>query len=275
MTDEQVHRTIQSDPVAGASALRLLVVDDDPLGRSLMEIMLSPFGYRIEYACDGQEALQAIQSQRHDLVFMDLVLPDMNGMDVSRQVRDWEAGKRHLPIIAVTAYDLPGQPLEMIKAGLDDYVFKPYDARGLRRMIQLYTSPDGHDGLAESGSDRQRTLAEAPVLDYKSSLADLSGDAEGYRGLLKDFLAGLPARLEKMVQAEAAGDYERLGRETHSLKGISAGLGAMRLSRLAAYLNYCCGEGPRQRAAETLERVRQGMIELQEEASSYLASPVG
>ena len=240
-----------------------------------MEIMLSPYGYRIEYACDGQEALQAIKSQRHDLVFMDLVLPDMNGMDVSRQVRDWEAGKRHLPIIAVTAYDLPGQPLEMIKAGLDDYVFKPYDARGLRRMIQLYTSPDVHVGLTEAGSDGSHSLADVPVLDYKSSLADLSGDAEGYRGLLKDFAAGLPKRLEKMVEAEAARDFERLGREAHSLKGISAGLGAMRLSRLAAYLNYCCGEGPRQGAAEALERVKQGMMELQDDAGSYLATPVG
>ncbi len=275
MTEEQVDRTVQSDPVAGERALRLLVVDDDPLGRSLMEIMLSPYGYQIEYACDGQEALQAIDAQHYDLVFMDLVLPDINGMDVSRQVRDREAGRRHLPIIAVTAYDLPGQPLEMIKAGLDDYIFKPYDARGLRRIIQLYTNPDGRDGSMEAGSDGRHTPAEAPVLDYKSSLADLSGDAEGYRGLLKDFVEALPARLEKMVQAEGAGDHERLGREAHSLKGISAGLGAMRLSRLAAFLNYCCSDGSRERAPEALERVKQGMIELQEEASSYLASPVG
>ncbi|HEX8991568.1 MAG TPA: response regulator [Anaerolineales bacterium] len=275
MTEEEVHDTGQSDTDAGAGALRLLIVDDDPLGRSLMKIMLAPYGYEIESACDGQEALQAIKSQRFDLVFMDLVLPDMNGMDVSRQVREWEAGQRHLPIIAVTAYDLPGQPLEMIRAGLDDYIFKPYEARGLRRMIQLYTNPDGRDAPSEARADGRHALAEAPVLDYKSSLADLSGDAEGYRGLLKDFLAALPARLDKMVQAEAAADYERLGRETHSLKGISAGLGAMRLSRLAAYLNYCCGEGSRQGAAEALERVKQGMIELQEEASSYLAPPVG
>jgi CheY-like chemotaxis protein/HPt (histidine-containing phosphotransfer) domain-containing protein len=275
VTEEQVHVTGQSNADAGVGALRLLVVDDDPLGRSMMEIMLAPHGYRIEFACDGQEALKAIESQHYDLVFMDLVLPDMNGMDVSRHVREREAGRRHLPIIAVTAFDLPGQPLQMIKAGLDDYIFKPYDVRGLRRMIQLYTHPDEHDGLTEAGAEGRRTLTESPVLDYKSSLADLSGDAAGYRELLTDFLAALPVRLEKMVQAQGVGDYERLGRETHSLKGISAGLGAMRLSRLAAYLNYCCGEGPRLGAAEALERVRQGMIELQEEAKSYLASSSG
>ena len=88
MTEEQVHPTVQRDPEAGASALRLLIVDDDPLGRSLMEIMLSPFGYRIDFACDGQEALQAIKAQRHDLVFMDLILPDMSGMDVLRTLRN-------------------------------------------------------------------------------------------------------------------------------------------------------------------------------------------
>src|SRR5512141_982737 len=125
------------------------------MGRSVMQIMLSPQGYQLDFACDGAEALQAIKSQPYDLVFMDLVLPDMNGRDVCREVRRWEAGKRHVPIVAVTAYDLPGQPLELVKAGMDDYLFKPYDARSLTRMIRLYASGES-DELA--GVDTQRAL---------------------------------------------------------------------------------------------------------------------
>src|SRR5512138_3753123 len=90
---------------------RLLIVDDDPLSRSMMDLMLAPHGYELGFACDGMEAIQAIQSGQYDMVFMDLILPDMNGRDVCREVRDWEGGKSRIPIVAVTGLDLPGQPL--------------------------------------------------------------------------------------------------------------------------------------------------------------------
>src|SRR5512146_2095875 len=91
---------------------RLLIVDDDPLSRSMMDLMLAPHGYQLGFACDGAEAIQAIESGQYDLVFMDLILPDMNGRDVCREIRRWEAGKSRIPIVAVTGLDLPGQPLE-------------------------------------------------------------------------------------------------------------------------------------------------------------------
>src|SRR5512140_1681398 len=96
--------------------LRLLVVDDDQLNQSIIQIMLAPQGYLLDFASNGSEALEAIKAGSYDLVFLDLILPDINGRDVCRQVRAWEAGKTHLPIVALTAYDLPGQPLELVKA---------------------------------------------------------------------------------------------------------------------------------------------------------------
>src|SRR5512144_2221145 len=79
---------------------RLLIVDDDPLSRSMMDLMLAPHGYKLDFASDGSEAIASIKSGQYDLVFMDLVLPDMNGRDVCREIREWEAGKHRLPIVA-------------------------------------------------------------------------------------------------------------------------------------------------------------------------------
>src|SRR5512147_441114 len=214
---------------------RLLIVDDDPLSRSMMDLMLAPHGYELGFACDGAEAILAIKSGQYDMVFMDLILPDMNGRDVCREIRQWEAGKSRIPIVAVTGLDLPGQPLELIKAGMDDYVFKPYDVRTLTRLIGLYT--DGEEaGAGPQGTGGAAGLQQAPVLDIAGSLEDFADDAESYQELLNDFIGSLPARLDKMLQAQQDGDMERLGREWHSLKGISAGLGALRLSRLAGQL---------------------------------------
>lgn len=260
----------QSNTARAGRPLRVLIVDDDPLGRSIMEVMLSPHGYQLDFACDGKEALEAIETRPYDLVFMDLVLPDMNGRDVCRQVRAGEAGQRHLPIVAVTAYDVPGQPIELAKAGMDDYIFKPYDVRTLKRMIEIYAVRDAQGATDDSGQPVQ--MPEAVILDTAGPLQDFSGDADAYAGILREFVESLPARLQKMHQARTEDNYEALGREAHSLKGISAGLGAAALSRLASQLNKSCADGGRASADELLSEVEQGMDQLRAEAHAFLAS---
>lgn len=261
-----------SDLGPGARQLRILAVDDDALNRDIMQVMLGPFGHQLEFACDGSEALEAIKTRSYDLVFMDLMLPDQSGRDVCRKVREWEAGKSHLPIVAVTAYDMPGQPLELFKAGMDDYIFKPYDARGLARIIELYAGSDGAGPAADNGHRAAGRGPEAPVLDWRGSLLDFSNDVEGYKELLTDFLTSLPGRLEKMRRALEDCDFERLNRECHSLKGVSAGLGALRLSRLATQLGRSCGAAQAELAAPLLVQVEQGIAELQAEGRVFLQS---
>ncbi len=267
-----MHTANKGSTVQAGRPLRFLVVDDDALGRSLMEVMLTPHGYELDFACDGGEALAAIETRAYDLVFMDLVLPDMNGRDVCRQVRAREAGQRHLPIVAVTAYDLPGQPAELVRAGMDDYIFKPFDARTLTRIIEIYAVGDGQAGFRSQGGEQPVQVPDAPVLDTEGPLRDFSNDVEAYQGLLRGFVESLPARLGKMQGARAAGDFATLGREAHSLKGISAGLGAAALSRLASRLNKACADDGKASAGGLLNEVEQGMAALRVEAQSFLDS---
>ncbi len=274
MTKDKLIEANSSAAQFGRS-LRLLVVDDDELGRSMMDIMLSPHGYQLDFACDGSEALQAIKTGSYDLVFMDLVLPDMDGRDVCRQVRAWEAGKRHVPIVALTAFDLPGQPVELIRAGMDDYIFKPYDLRGLTRIIGLYAADEEHAVSDQIAAGQPLPAPTGAVLDIETSLADFANDVGGYAEILGDFVASLPVRLDKLRRADAAGDMEWLGRECHSLKGIAAGLGAARLSRLASQLGRACSDGQRASVPELLRQVELDMAEVRTQAEIFLASGPG
>jgi CheY-like chemotaxis protein len=252
--------------------LRFLVVDDDALNRDMMQLMLAPLDHQLDFAGDGTEALEAIKSQPYDLVFLDLILPDMSGREVCRLVREWEAGKRRVPIVAVTAYDLPGQPLEMIKAGMDDYIFKPYDLRGLSRIIELYAGEDSHQQALDGDAANQLPDPNIPILDWKGSLQDFSNDVDGYKGLLTDFLASLPGRLEKILDAQGAGNLAQLDRECHTLKGVSAGLGARRLSRLAAQVGRACNSGKSTAIASLVQLLQQAMAELKAEGDAFLRS---
>lgn len=253
--------------------VRLLVVDDDNLSRSMMQILLTQQGYSVDFAANGSEALEAVKTREYDLVFMDLVLPDMNGRDLCRQVREWEAGKTHLPIVALTAYAIPGQPLELLKAGMDDYVFKPYNLRQISRMIHLYTGDARNDPSASPDAMGQ-DFAEggAPVLDYDAALLDLFSNINDYKTLLEEFIRSLPTRLERMQENFRTGVLKELARECHNLRSIAASLGAMQLSALVTRLERHSDEGQTASAGLILQQVEQSIERLQAEADIFLRS---
>src|SRR5512138_612837 len=98
--------------------LKILVVDDDLSNRQLMQVLLSREGYQVEVAADGMEAFNAIKHQRFDIVFMDLRMPVMDGLEASRCIREWENGGQHTFIVALTASYLPEEGQKLFEAGM-------------------------------------------------------------------------------------------------------------------------------------------------------------
>jgi CheY-like chemotaxis protein len=116
--------------------LKILVVDDDVLNRSLMQVLLTHAGYRVAVASNGLEACNVIKYQRFDIVFMDLYMPVMDGMESSRCIREWENGGQHTFIIALTASYLPDEGRELFEAGIDDYISKPFELEYIQRILK-------------------------------------------------------------------------------------------------------------------------------------------
>ena len=125
-------------------SLRILVADDDDLGRRLMRVILTHEGHHVEVAANGLEALESVKQNKYDIVFMDLHMPDMDGMEASRQIRAWEKeGGSHTFIVALTASYLPEIGQAMFDAGMDNYVSKPFEVSQIQRLLK-YTSPSSH-----------------------------------------------------------------------------------------------------------------------------------
>jgi CheY-like chemotaxis protein len=124
-------------------SLRILVADDDELGRRLMRVILTHEGHHVEVAANGLEALEAVKQNTYDIVFMDLHMPDMDGMEASRQIRAWEEGDSHTFIVALTASYLPEIGAALFDAGMDNYVSKPFEVSQIQRLLK-YTSPASH-----------------------------------------------------------------------------------------------------------------------------------
>lgn len=112
---------------------RILVVDDERSIRRFLRTSLSVFGCEIEEAVNGQEAIQKVATQHPDLVILDLSLPDMDGVAVLRQIREWS----YVPVIVLSVRDGEADKIAALDAGADDYLTKPFGVGELTARIRV------------------------------------------------------------------------------------------------------------------------------------------
>jgi len=117
---------------------KILIVDDEPIGRQLLEAILYPEGYEIIFAENGETALELIFSELPDLVLLDVMMPKMDGFEVCKRVRD-HAESAHIPIFLITALDDRDSKIRGIDSGADDYISKPFDRLEILAKIKNRT----------------------------------------------------------------------------------------------------------------------------------------
>ena len=127
----------------------ILLADDNHTSLAVMTDYLEMSGFRVVTACDGQEAVSQARLTRPDLVLMDTLMPVMDGLEATRQIRA-DPATSHIPIIALTAAALPDDRAGWLRAGANDYVSKPVSLRKLTRTLARYVD-GGRVGEWESG----------------------------------------------------------------------------------------------------------------------------
>ena len=135
--------------------LRLLVAEDNPMNRRVVELLLAQSGLHITFAENGKEAVEKFSAGRFDLVLMDLQMPIMGGLAATRAIRAWEkqTGRQATPIIAVSANATDEHVLEAKEAGADDHVAKPIVRETLFEAIARYARPGGQGDIGEDDFD--------------------------------------------------------------------------------------------------------------------------
>lgn len=127
----------------------VLIVEDNERNMRLMRLLLRPLGYTLLEATDGTEALATVEHATPDIILVDIQLPDVDGLEITRRLRQ-EARFARTPIVALTAYAMPGDREMFLRAGCTGYVAKPIDTRAFPEIIASYLnrqpesiSPDG------------------------------------------------------------------------------------------------------------------------------------
>ena len=119
----------------GVNGRRILAVEDDAVGRELVETILRGAGYLVDTAADGRSAVEAVGGGGYDLVLMDVQMPGMDGLGATRQIRSNEREGQRVPIVAITAYALEEERKRCLEAGMDDFVTKPIEPESLVNTV--------------------------------------------------------------------------------------------------------------------------------------------
>jgi PAS domain S-box-containing protein len=244
---------------------RILLAEDNSINQKLAVALLQKAGYTVETADNGLEAVEKIQRGGISAVLMDVQMPEMDGLEATQRIRHWEAGKKHIPVIAMTAHALKEDRERCLKAGMDDYVAKPLEPGVLLNTLDRWTSIGGAAGPAAiAGVAASDEVVQQLPLDLNSALPRFNNDRKFFAEMCLEFIVHLQSRIDSLKQAIADKDRETLTRDAHNLKGVSASFSAVPLARLAADLEVACNAEDLDRAASLIASIQEEAKRLQE-----------
>lgn len=261
----------QFDPQMGErNPLRILVVEDNAINQHLVILMLERLGYRADVAANGVEALQAIHRQSYDAVLMDIQMPEMDGIEATRRIRQEIPPSDQPRIIAMTANAMRGDREACLMAGMDDYISKPIHLDELINNLNRCQTREIRDHTLQAAQSVDSEASDpAEVLDEMGPVIDINEliqlrDNLGPRSdeMLPSLTASFFKQAEKLVEdsrlALEQNRLEDLRRAAHTLKSNSAVFGARRLEIIARQLEAAARSG---QVDEAVELIRSARIE--------------
>ncbi len=268
----QQTQSLAEVPPHDRSRYKILVVEDNTINQRVVMRMLEKEGYRCDVAANGKEALNALSRVSYDLVLMDCQMPLMDGYQATRHIRDLEAGKKHTPVIAMTAHALDGDRELCLAAGMDDYIAKPIRVSELHRILATYLPHETKQSETTTPTQEDTPLQEATV-DFRMIKEISSGDTEFERELLASFLATTKERLNALAAAVERGDEHHIREEAHALKGSSATAGARALARIASEVELHASQGDLGPVPELVQGLAKEFEAVLHACLTYLAEP--
>jgi CheY-like chemotaxis protein/HPt (histidine-containing phosphotransfer) domain-containing protein len=266
--------------------LHLLLADDNVVNQKVARRLFEQMGYNVDVAADGYEALQAIQKQSYGIVFMDVQMPEMDGLEATRQIRQFEQVEHRTPciIIAMTASAMIGDRERCLAAGMNDYLAKPVRleavqnalerwgplvSRKTERSIRTDTSPTPPQ--PPPTPHHNPASAEAPVdLDR---LTEMGGtDPAGIRELVELYLTQTKGQLNELASAAAKGAAKELERVAHKAAGASATCGMTAIVPLLRELEKLGRENHPDQAPPLVARAQEALSQISAFLDDHLAS---
>jgi len=250
--------------------VRILVAEDNVVNQKVAVRILEKLGYRADAVANGHEAVTALGKIGYDLVLMDVQMPEMNGFEATRIIRDPGSGvlRHDIPIVAMTAHALKGDRERCLEANMDDYVSKPVTALALSEILNRHLGSAVSSGGAVPVPDGSQTR---PVeIEQIQEVAD--GDVEFERDLIVTFLSDSEEQIRGLEVALREQDAEGVRGRAHAIKGSSANTGAKVMRELAYQLEKIGAGKELAQAPDVYSNLKDAFEQAREFLQAYLRS---
>jgi CheY-like chemotaxis protein len=215
-------------PALGVRPLQILLAEDNPVNQMTATTMFEKLGHAVVVANNGRQAIDKINGQAFDVVFMDVQMPEMDGVTATGEIRKSEQGTgRHIPIVAMTAHAMKGDKEKCLEAGMDDYVPKPIRRKDLSdvigRIVERFLTKPAANAEPAAASVADANEGGRMILDETALLEECDNDKALLRRMVEIFDSDATGRLPRLREAVRTGNAVAVKQEAHALKG---GVGA-------------------------------------------------
>lgn len=272
---------VTKQKLADLHPMTVLLCDDNVVNQKVASRMLGQLGYTPDLAGNGVEALQAFEAKHYDMVFLDVQMPEMDGLEAAAKLRERQRNPQEHPhcqpppiIIAMTASAMPGDRDRCLKAGMDDYLSKPVRPDDLRKMIESWGPRliSGQSTPAEDAPEAQDQAQDEGILDWDRLIELADHDQDMLKELLELYLTETDKQMQELGAAVASSSAPDVKRLAHKCAGGSATIGVGRLVPILRELEQLGDEG---RLEPTASLYQQAETEFQILRRHILRHPEG
>ncbi|MBU0764933.1 MAG: response regulator, partial [Bacteroidetes bacterium] len=249
-------------------SLSILLAEDNYVNQQIAVRYCEEMGHKVDVAGRGTEVIRKLRKNKYDVILMDVQMPEMNGIDTTRIIRNNTDGlfDPAIPIIALTAYALEEDMEEIMSAGMDHFLAKPIDFDSLEGLLARIGEGKDLSGLPDNkavGKDEDKILERKDVLDY------FHGDEELLRSLYIRFTTDEYRRFLRFLKAMDEDNIKEAVICAHQLKGACAILGANRFHALISEVEKFLKENSADKVSGMLEEIKSAFEAVSDEMKKY------
>ncbi len=224
--------------------LQILLVEDDLINQKVAAKMLSEKGHIVDTAGNGFEALDHYGKKEYDVILMDIQMPEMNGLEAAQRIQGLEQGKGHTPVVAMTAYALPGDKEKFLSLGMDAYISKPIQMEELYQLLDQVTAA------------KKQITPESVTVSEDGEVVFTYNKPVNYTQQNTQLLDMIEQDLHLLEEKTGWGDFEGIERIANDIKRISNEIDAIDIKDTAFKIELSARRGSMDEIRHYFEQIR-------------------